>query len=80
MKYMYLFVGLITLGLCVVCVTYKTYQPLPGLLMAVALFFNWLHAAELADHFNHQRPKQPLVGILSAALMAFFGLLWSATK
>lgn len=73
MKYIYLFFGLLCVGCVLVCVTHHIYTPLAGLSALIALLFNWLHAAEVADFFSEPRPPQPLIGLSLAFLLALVG-------
>ena len=75
MKYIYLFLGLCCVGCVLVCITRSEFLPIAGLSVLIALFFNWLHAAELADFFREPRPAKPLIGLLLASLLAIAGLV-----
>lgn len=75
MKYIYLFLGLCCVGCVLVCVTRSTFLPIAGLSVLIVLFFNWLHAAEVADFFSEARPPYPITGIAMAALLALAGVL-----
>lgn len=75
MKYIYLFLGLCCVGCVLVCITRSTFLPIAGLSVLITLFFNWLHAAEVADFFREERPPYPLAGITLATLLAIAGIV-----
>lgn len=75
MKYIYLFLGLCCVGCVLVCITRSEFLPIAGLSVLIALFFNWLHAAEVADFFSEERPPYPLAGIALATLLAIAGIV-----
>ena len=75
MKYIYLFLGLLCVGCVLVCAARSAYMPLAGLSVLIALLFNWLHAAEVADFFRAPRPPQPLIGLSLAFLLALVGVV-----